>query len=273
MSDREPTDRPERESAEGESLLALSELCWLSDLYGAATPQLWHEVVRPDVTRLVSNRQFERMKNRLAERGIPHERVKLELDGGAPTIGIKTLIRRERLAVYFPGVAAPDTKECKACREDLPIGFAGVEVLGARLGGAFANDPTRPDGLDVYCRACRRARFASICRTKKGGKTANRNRTDAARTQKRRCARRARRTSKGRVNTARARALHKLICLGEIKRPTNCQEPTCGVEAKVFARFEIATDARGHYVMTLRFLCFECYSESKSEEAQGNAEK
>jgi hypothetical protein len=243
-----------RESAEMRSYLDLCEFAKLAQEHGAVTPQIWHEHYRRDTDRLNANRQFERIKDRLVERHIPHQRRRVEADGGG-SIGIWISRRTwQRLAVYFPTVARPDTKFCRGCGEDLPIGF-DEQALGGRLGGAFANDATQPDGLDFYCRACRRAR-STTHHDKKGGREA-----------KAEGARRYRATREGREALHRALSIHREARRLKFNRPTECQERTCGASGRTYAEFVRLTDDEGEPVLALKFYCLSCLRRIRKSEA------
>lgn len=250
-------------AAERESLLAMCEFSWLAEIHGAVTPQLWHEQFRADTSRLNSNRQFERIKDRLVERKIPHERVKIDDANGAATIGIKILVHRSKLERYFPGVARPESKMCRGCREDLPIGFddesargAGLPLLpGARFGGAFASDTTRADGLDTHCRVCRRLLNGTWYRVK-GGAEKKRAYNRSAKVKK--YERKRARSGDRKVSAALAKYVFRLVCEGVIERPARCEDPTCGAEGKTFAHFEPYKNAAGKWILRLDFLCCSC---------------
>lgn len=57
---------------------AISELIYLTRNFGVATIHEWCSHVRPEASRATAERQWERIKLRLVELGIPHERVPVE---------------------------------------------------------------------------------------------------------------------------------------------------------------------------------------------------
>lgn len=129
----------------GHSQATADMLCWLAELgaltreHGAATARLWHEVIRPELDRHASDRHWSRIKVRLVERGIPHERVEaaaVNPRGEDAATGAAAIKVAERF------------KACtwRGCRR--PILPARAPYFHAR-GEA---------GLTAHCAACRRER-------------------------------------------------------------------------------------------------------------------
>lgn len=155
-----PRQRKQMQPARKALLLAwLAELAMLGECFGHATARLWHERIRPDLDRLSSNRQWERLKVLLQAHGVPHERVAISEDDAheAPgACGLRLLISREQV----DGFGEPTRKRCAAAR-----------CLGAEVNGVFGpwfpprrphyyRDPTRRDGLTRLCATCHRAACA-----------------------------------------------------------------------------------------------------------------
>lgn len=156
----------------------LAEIAWLSEIYGAATPALWHEVVRgrgrdgrdpgdqdsstdgEPLSRASSNRQWNRLKNDLVSHGVPHERVKVESqdeDGhgkGESMVGIRITVPRTRLEQFAFPLKKCMRKACPAHEKPIP----------ARAPWFYRNARAK-DGLDSLCAACRLAR--QTCAQKK----------------------------------------------------------------------------------------------------------
>lgn len=155
-----PRQRKQMQPARKALLLAwLAELAMLGECFGHATARLWHERIRPDLDRISSNRQFERLKIVLQAHGIPHERV--EISGDDPheapgACGLRLLVSREQLDRF----GEPCRKRC-----------AATECQGAPANAPFGawypprrpwfyRDPWRGDGLTRLCAVCHRAAVA-----------------------------------------------------------------------------------------------------------------
>lgn len=101
-------------------ILWLTELAWLSEMDGFASPRRWHECVRPEIDETAALRQFYRLVGCMTKAGIPWQPVQLPREErekrGPDAIGVRVLVTHGDIDLFRGEIMARKPAERESAR-------------------------------------------------------------------------------------------------------------------------------------------------------------